>query len=58
MRIRTTILLLMLLAFTAFVAGLVAMRRAESKSFDEVVRLRRARHSHFSALRYSIRAFR
>ena len=42
MRIRTTILLLMLLGFTAFVSGLVLMRRAESKTFDEVVRLRRA----------------
>lgn len=42
MRIRNTILLLMLLAFTAFVTGLVLMRRAESKSFEEVVRLRQA----------------
>jgi signal transduction histidine kinase/ActR/RegA family two-component response regulator len=34
MRVRTTIILLLLLAGTAFVAGLVAMRRVERERFD------------------------
>jgi len=37
MRVRTTILLLLLLAGTAFAAGLVSMRRAEERKFEAVV---------------------